>query len=147
MNPLFFSTPSRDLAAWAWNSRGDRCSGPNLAIIGVGMMGREHLRVAALLGRARVRGIYDSNTDSIRLAQRECADQPKDVPRVYGSLEAACADTGVDGDIDDVLPQLIERLYSHGYIHTKDYFNEEIEEVFYYNDIIQDMWEEMGGTL
>ncbi len=97
MNPLFFSTPSRDLATWAWNSRGDRCSGPNLAIIGVGMMGREHLRVAALLGRARVRGIYDSNTDSIRLAQRECADQPKDVPRVYGSLEAACADTGVDG--------------------------------------------------
>ena len=57
------------------------------------------------------------------------------------------ADLGVDGDIDDVLPQLVERLYDHGIIHTKDYFNEEIDEVLDYIDIIEDMWEEMGGTL
>ena len=57
------------------------------------------------------------------------------------------ADYGVDGDIDDVLPELIERLYDHEYIHTKDYTNLEIDEVFSYMDIIEDMWEEMGGSL
>ena len=67
--------------------------------------------------------------------------------QVTEATNSILADLGVDGDIDDVLPQLIDRLYEYGYIHTKDYNNQEIEEVFYYIDIIQDMWEEMGGTL
>ena len=57
------------------------------------------------------------------------------------------ADLGVDGDIDDVLPQLVERLYDHGIIHTKDSFNEEIDEELDYIDIMIDTWTDMGGTL
>ena len=48
--------------------------------------------------------------------------------QVTEATNTILADLGVDGDIDDVLPQLIERLYDHGYIHTKEYYNEEIEE-------------------
>ena len=73
MRPHFYSRQSTDLARYALENRGDGGSGPRLVIIGVGMMGREHLRVAALLGRARLRGIYDASPDSIRLALADCA--------------------------------------------------------------------------
>jgi myo-inositol 2-dehydrogenase/D-chiro-inositol 1-dehydrogenase len=71
-----------------------------LAIIGAGMIGREHLRVATLLGRARVIGLYDTEPTSV---QRSLADfatyAPTSLapPRVYASLEEVCADPAVDG--------------------------------------------------
>ena len=34
-----------------------------LVVIGTGTMGQEHMRVAALLGRAHIHGIYDSHIE------------------------------------------------------------------------------------
>ena len=59
-------------------------------------MGREHLRVASLLGRARVSGIYDSNAESIRGALRDFAAYSDRKLNVYDSLEALCADDSID---------------------------------------------------
>lgn len=67
-----------------------------LAIIGTGMMGREHLRVAHLLGRATVAGIYDANTDSLKLAHAE-HQQHSEVPlRNYDGPAAIFADPDID---------------------------------------------------
>lgn len=96
MRPHFYSRQSTDLARYALENRGDGGSGPRLVIIGVGMMGREHLRVAALLGRARLRGICDASPDSIRLALADCAAHGVAEPLVYDSLDAACADPHAD---------------------------------------------------
>ena len=40
----------------------------NLVIIGTGTIGQEHMRVAAMLGRARVHGIYDTQAHSLDLS-------------------------------------------------------------------------------
>ena len=40
-------------------------------IIGSGMIGREHMRVATLLGGARVHGIYDTCEESMDFAEAE----------------------------------------------------------------------------
>ena len=41
----------------------------NLLIVGCGLIGREHMRVATLLGRARIHGIYDINKASLDTAE------------------------------------------------------------------------------
>ena len=96
MRPRFFSLPSAQLANEAWLARGDGSSGPRLAIIGVGMMGREHLRVALLLGRMRIRGVYDDHAGSLDQAQREYRQATQRALNVYPSFEALCADEAVD---------------------------------------------------
>ena len=64
VRPRFFSLPSAQLANEAWLARGDGSSGPRLAIIGVGMMGRELPRVGLLLGRMRIQGVYEVHAES-----------------------------------------------------------------------------------
>ncbi|MEO1574464.1 MAG: Gfo/Idh/MocA family oxidoreductase [Pseudomonadota bacterium] len=65
-------------------------------IIGAGTIGQEHMRVAQLLGRARVHGIYDSVPHSVGVATEEFA-RLSDAPlATYESLEAACNDDNVD---------------------------------------------------
>ena len=66
------------------------------AIIGVGTMGKEHMRVATLLGRARIHGIFDPQERSLEEAESEFAKISPDKLICYPSLEAACADTEVD---------------------------------------------------
>ena len=66
------------------------------AIIGVGTMGKEHMRVATLLGRARIHGIYDPQERSLEVAESEFAKISSAKLIRYPSLEAACADTEVD---------------------------------------------------
>jgi myo-inositol 2-dehydrogenase/D-chiro-inositol 1-dehydrogenase len=73
--------------------------GHRLAVIGTGMMGREHLRVAHLLGRASVIGIYDASADSVALALEEHSHRSNLPLRVYDGPEAVFADDGIDGII------------------------------------------------
>lgn len=67
-------------------------------IIGVGVMGQEHMRVTALEGRATVHGVYDTNPKSIEKAKEIfTALYPGQTLKVYQSLEEACLDPEVDG--------------------------------------------------
>lgn len=66
------------------------------AIIGVGTMGKEHMRVATLLGRARIHGIYDPQERSLEVAESEFAKISSEKLIRYPSLESACADSEVD---------------------------------------------------
>ena len=67
-----------------------------IVVIGTGTIGQEHMRVAALLGRAQVHGIYDTQTHSMDVAEanfKPCSD----VPLVrYENLESACNDSATD---------------------------------------------------
>ncbi|MGJ3239046.1 MAG: Gfo/Idh/MocA family protein [Anaerolineae bacterium] len=65
-------------------------------IIGVGIIGQEHLNITYLEGRAMVHGVYDPNPRSVATAQaiQQHWKQPELV--VYDSLEAACNDPAVD---------------------------------------------------
>ncbi len=71
-----------------------------LAIIGTGTIGQEHMRVARLLGRAAVHGIFDSEQRSIDVALANFAaletglpeGQRHPVPIVYPSLDSVCND-------------------------------------------------------
>lgn len=67
------------------------------AMIGAGMIGQEHLRIAALEGRAAVHGIFDPNPRSIAVA-KQMFEQffPQQQLVVYESLEDVCADPEVD---------------------------------------------------
>ena len=40
-----------------------------IAVIGTGTIGQEHMRVATLLGRAQVHGIYDTQSHSMDVAE------------------------------------------------------------------------------
>ncbi len=65
-------------------------------IIGVGMIGREHIQVSRLLGEARISGIYDPDAGSVAaaLALFDEVGEPK--PEVYDSLAAALSDCEAD---------------------------------------------------
>ena len=66
-------------------------------IIGCGMMGQEHMHNALLAGHAGIGGIFDPAQRSISHALRHIAkQQPGTEPRVYDSLEQACADPDTD---------------------------------------------------
>lgn len=68
----------------------------NIAVIGTGTIGQEHMRVAALLGRAQVYGIYDTQSHSMDVAETNFK-QRSDKPLVrYKNLESACNDSAVD---------------------------------------------------
>ncbi|MBK52508.1 MAG: oxidoreductase [Gammaproteobacteria bacterium] len=68
----------------------------NLLIVGCGMIGREHMRVATLLGRARIHGIYDTEPKSIHEAVTEFASYTSEKLIVYPDLKSAVDDTAID---------------------------------------------------
>jgi myo-inositol 2-dehydrogenase/D-chiro-inositol 1-dehydrogenase len=67
-----------------------------LVVIGTGTMGQEHMRVAALLGRASVLGIYDPQPESMAAAAAAHSLHSADVLRRYEDLESACHDPDAD---------------------------------------------------
>jgi len=67
-----------------------------IAVIGTGTIGQEHMRVATLLGRAHVHGIYDVETHSLDAAQAEFGSYSTRELVRYGSLQQACQDPEVD---------------------------------------------------
>ncbi|MEM9530326.1 MAG: Gfo/Idh/MocA family oxidoreductase [Pseudomonadota bacterium] len=66
------------------------------AIIGTGTIGMEHMRVAALVGRIRIHGIYDDSSQSMDVACEEYRQYSDDELIRYANLEAACNDDDVD---------------------------------------------------
>ena len=67
-----------------------------LVVIGTGTMGQEHMRVAALLGRARVHGIYDTQTLSMDVAEANFRSLQAEPLVRYYDLAAACNDPAAD---------------------------------------------------
>lgn len=65
-------------------------------VIGTGTIGQEHMRVAALLGRVAVHGIFDPNPTSARVAAEEFARGGGKDLVTHRSLEAACNDPDAD---------------------------------------------------
>ncbi len=68
-----------------------------VSLIGCGMIGMEHMRVATLVGRTAIHGVFDTNERSIKVAKEEFAKVTDEDFIVYDSLEAACNDPDVDG--------------------------------------------------
>lgn len=68
----------------------------NIVVIGTGTMGQEHMRVAVLLGRARVLGIFDTQPESMDAAMHAHAMICDDTPRRYADLASACNDPDAD---------------------------------------------------
>ena len=66
------------------------------AIIGVGTIGKEHMRVATLLGRGKIHGIYDPEERSLDVAESEFAKISSEKLVRYADLESACSDPDVD---------------------------------------------------
>ncbi len=68
----------------------------NLVIIGTGTIGQEHMRVAAMLGRARVHGIFDTQAHSLDSAEENFKKFSTDTLVRYSDLHSACSDPEVD---------------------------------------------------
>lgn len=68
----------------------------NMVVIGTGTMGQEHMRVAALLGRAKVLGIHDPQAESMDAAAAAYSLVSNDPLRRYTDLESACSDPDAD---------------------------------------------------
>lgn len=66
------------------------------AIIGTGTIGQEHMRVASMLGRIGIHGIYDTAAHSMDVAAQEFAKYSDAPLKRYPTLEAACNDADVD---------------------------------------------------
>ena len=67
-----------------------------LNVIGAGTIGQEHMRVATLLGHARVHGIYDRAAHSADVAEQQFRDYCGESLQRYKDLESACNDPAVD---------------------------------------------------
>lgn len=67
-----------------------------LAIIGTGTMGLEHMRVATLLGRAAIHGIFDNSSLSLDTAEKYLSSLGATKPVRYADLASACSDKDVD---------------------------------------------------
>ncbi len=67
-----------------------------LGIIGTGTMGQEHMRVASLLGRARVHGIFDTASRSLQAAAQQFASYAGTPLVQYADLASACNDPATD---------------------------------------------------
>ena len=68
----------------------------NLVVIGTGTIGQEHMRVATLLGRAQIYGIYDTQQQSMDIAEANFASYSDKPLLRYPDLESACSDPAVD---------------------------------------------------
>jgi len=99
MSQRFFSLSASDLAESLATTREPRARCWRLALIGAGMMGREHVRVAALFGRAEICGVFDPEGDSIARVQAEHTRHFGGTLPVYASLDEAVADNSVDAYI------------------------------------------------
>ena len=89
----FFDNPESQRALAASHQEQPGKSGRyKINIIGSGMIGREHMRVITLLGRAQVHGIYDTDKGSIELAKQAYASYCNLPLLVYEDLKSACAD-------------------------------------------------------
>jgi predicted dehydrogenase len=92
-NPNFAYLPDRDRYLFAIDPPKYRFN-----LIGAGLNGQEHLRVALLEGRATFYGVYDPNPRSVETARKAFAQlAPGGDLHVYDTLEAACNDPQVDG--------------------------------------------------
>ena len=62
------------------------------AILGCGMMGREHIRNIALLDRSSVVGIYEPDAEMRQLAERLVpnAQFPDSLPKLLQTIEFDC---------------------------------------------------------
>ncbi|MBT3529741.1 MAG: Gfo/Idh/MocA family oxidoreductase [Gammaproteobacteria bacterium] len=67
-----------------------------LVVIGTGTIGQEHMRVAALLGRGKIHGIFDTSTRSMDVAEENFRKISADPLIRYNDLESACMDPAVD---------------------------------------------------
>ena len=67
-----------------------------LVVIGTGTMGQEHMRVAALLGRASIHGIYDSQPLSMDMAEANFRPLQSEPLVRYDDLASACNDPAAD---------------------------------------------------
>lgn len=67
-----------------------------LAIIGCGMIGREHFSVAQLLGRAKVIAVYDSNPRSVESFMNAVRKSGAELPRLCSSIADIVADQSID---------------------------------------------------
>lgn len=67
-----------------------------LLVIGTGTIGQEHIRVATLLGRAKVHGIYDTSSHSLDIAEENFKSISTDKLVRYEDLESACMDPDID---------------------------------------------------
>ncbi|MFK7865297.1 MAG: Gfo/Idh/MocA family protein [Pseudohongiellaceae bacterium] len=98
-NPIrFFDNPAaqRNFAKNHKPASGMAASKYKINIIGCGMIGREHMSVASLLGLAAVNGVFDVEKESIAKAKQEFASYASHQLHVYESLEEACFDEAVD---------------------------------------------------
>lgn len=67
-------------------------------IIGAGLMGREHLKITLLEGRATIYGIYDTNQLCVEKTKGEFSMlAPHCSLKIYDSIKDACNDPEVDG--------------------------------------------------
>ena len=69
------------------------------AVIGTGMMGREHIRAVHQLNQARIVGVFDTNTQSVEKALKASAGTEQERPKVYKTI----AEINQDAEIDAVL--------------------------------------------
>lgn len=70
-----------------------------LNVIGTGTIGQEHMRVASMLGRAQVRGIFDRSPHSARVASEEFVRHSSEKPVIFDDLDAAIDDPDADAFI------------------------------------------------
>jgi len=68
----------------------------NLVVIGTGTIGQEHMRVATLLGRCRIHGVYDSRPSSVAAALAQFGTYCPDSLVTYPDLDSACNDPEAD---------------------------------------------------
>lgn len=69
---------------------------PRYAVIGTGMMGREHIRAVLQLNQAYIVGILDEDPDSIRRALREFSQSGHEAPTVYPDLNTLTDDERIE---------------------------------------------------
>ncbi len=87
----------RDSPGVANTSEGEAGVGKTgYAIIGTGMMGREHIRAILQLKQARIIGIFDEDVGSVRRALREFSLSEHQQPAVYTDLDQLTNDERVD---------------------------------------------------
>ncbi len=67
-----------------------------LGIIGTGTIGQEHMRVATMLGRMSVHGVYDAAATSVDAALDCFRGYAEHEPRRYASLDEAITDPDTD---------------------------------------------------
>lgn len=96
--PRFFDAPveQRRIAKAHRQPEGGSEVKYRINVIGCGMIGREHMRVATLLGKAVINGVFDTYSQSVELAIEEFSTYTETQLQCYDDLESACFDASVD---------------------------------------------------